>query len=176
MIPKNIKPGDLIGIKRKRKKLGLNIFAWLRWFVKGGWWPWLVYFATKSDITHIAIYIGDGQVVEAIQNDKVRIASFPEHEEFIVGTAPLTDKQREDLVKWAKSQVGRKYSWLQFVVAGMKFLGKLRDLFAWIGLICSSFATIGHKMVDFLLLNNENDASLVVSPGEVMMSPILTLI
>lgn len=155
MIPNNIQIADIIALKRKNLKNKNGSF---------NWWGLGVRFVTRSWFTHTAIYIGNGQIVESDWSCGVRIAPFPENEDYLVLTAPLTDKQRNGIVEWSISQVGREYSWTQLVMAALG-LSKVGILTLYAGIICATFNALAYHKFGYDVVDD-----VVCTPGEIVNS------
>jgi cell wall-associated NlpC family hydrolase len=108
-------------------------------------WSILVELVTHSHITHGAVYVGDGRIVEAIIGEGVRESALPARYHHY--SLNLTDDERAKIVAWAKSQVGQPYSMLQFFAAAFTRLGVLRRLFKVKGFICISFVADALRQV-----------------------------
>lgn len=70
----------------------------------------------NSPYTHVALYIGDNQLIEANSGIKSRIRDIEPSEDFEVHSfKDITDDQRDRLVKAARHLVGYKYDYAQIV-------------------------------------------------------------
>ena len=78
------------------------------------------------DYEHAFIYIGDGQIVEAEPGGAI-ISDLSEYDGRAImwstGLVPLTDVQRDSIVRAAIKQVGTPYSFLDYLAIGLYRLG-----------------------------------------------------
>lgn len=115
---------------------------------------------TDSPVSHVAIYVGSGQVVEAVDQG-VRIRALSEALEddyYAAAFRPdgLTDAQRESLARWLRSQVGRSYDYV-----AVASLLTYQNPEAWFcsELVLAAFEHIGKPLVS---------ASSRSTPGEIL--------
>jgi len=89
-----------------------------------GWAARLIQFGTGSKWNHAGIYIGDGQVIEARPNG-VKIRSIDQYSSFpiIWSNEPLTEVQRKNLIKFAKTFENEKYGIGSIIALAFKCLG-----------------------------------------------------
>ena len=89
-----------------------------------GWAARLIQFGTRSKWNHAGIYIGDGQVIEARPNG-IKIRSIDQYNSFpiIWSSEPLTEIQRKNLVKFAKTFKNEGYGIGSIIALAFKCLG-----------------------------------------------------
>lgn len=72
----------------------------------------LIDWAESGIYSHVAIYIGDEKIIEAQGLKVVGITSLDTYPFYDVGSVDLSDEEREDLVRYALTQIGTRYDWL----------------------------------------------------------------
>ena len=89
-----------------------------------GWAARLIQFGTRSKWNHAGIYIGDNKVIEARPNG-VKIRDVSEYDNFPImwSNEPLTEEQRSNLVKFAKSFENDGYGVGSIIALAFKCLG-----------------------------------------------------
>ena len=74
---------------------------------------------TNSPVSHVAIYIGDGQVIESVDEGVVvRSLTDALQDDYYAAAFradALTDPQRSTLVRWLRSQVGKQYDYVAII-------------------------------------------------------------
>ena len=114
-----LKPGDVI-------------------FVRGGNWigSWLVMYLTSSWVSHVATYVGNGEVIHATTQgvvlDPLQSLVSNERDGILPFMLPLSDEERAAIVDRQMSMLGTPYSLR--VVAFKAFLiisGRLWTYFRW---------------------------------------------
>jgi hypothetical protein len=86
----------------------------------------LIRHATESWAGHAFVYIGDGQIIEAVPS-AVRVAPAASHPEAVWNARyPLTDAQRMRICARARALVGCSYDYPSYVGFALKVL-KVRD-------------------------------------------------
>ena len=89
-----------------------------------GWAARLIQFGTRSKWNHAGIYIGDNKVIEARPNGvKIRDLSEYDNLPIIWSNEPLTEEQRSNLVKFAKSFENDGYGVGSIIALAFKCLG-----------------------------------------------------
>jgi len=110
-------------------KMQIGDVIFFRGTVRGSTSPisWLIQTLTKSEFTHVGLYVGDGKIIEADRFIKTRIRKFrPDREHHTIYRLPkLTDIQKEAIQWYAKRYEGMGYDYLQII--GFIF----RLLFKW---------------------------------------------
>lgn len=151
-------PGDVI-LTRSNSVVGSLIRFGERARFAG--WPaalhWLIKFVLRisqpdelSDpwwANHAAVYIGDGQLIEALA-DGLTLSPVSKYSQSIhvplAGLRPdVTDTDRAQAVGFARTQLARhdRYGWLSIASIVVQLLTPLRLDLSWDGaLICSAFA------------------------------------
>jgi len=89
-----------------------------------GWAARLIQLGTRSKWNHAGIYIGDNKVIEARPNG-VKIRDVSEYDNFPImwSNEPLTEEQRSNLVKFAKSFENDGYGVGSIIALAFKCLG-----------------------------------------------------
>ena len=89
-----------------------------------GWAARLIQLGTRSKWNHAGIYIGDNKVIEARPNG-VKIRDLSEYDNFPImwSNEPLTEEQRSNLVKFAKSFENDGYGVGSIIALAFKCLG-----------------------------------------------------
>jgi len=83
----------------------------------------LIQLGTLTKFNHAFIYVGDGQIIEATPRkgvilspvDKYSNIAWNQHE-------PKTDEQRAELVAEAKTHLGNKYSFIDYIAIILRML------------------------------------------------------
>jgi uncharacterized protein YycO len=90
-------------------------------FPSAAWW---IQVGTRSRWNHAAIYVGDGNVVEANPGG-VRVTALNTYprDEYIVSDLALSSWQRAKIVKYARSELGTPYGWLDILALALVNLG-----------------------------------------------------
>lgn len=83
---------------------------------------WAIRFGTDSPVNHCFLYVGNGQIVEAVA--RVKISPVTNYSDIIWSTGRLgdrnpTDAQRELIVKYALASVGERYNVLDIVAIAL---------------------------------------------------------
>lgn len=83
----------------------------------------LITWVTKSPYTHVALVIGDGEIIESDRFIKTRRIEIDLTEPFDVYTVEnLSDETREEIVKYALEFVGTKYDYWQIFRDFIRFV------------------------------------------------------
>jgi len=136
-----------------------------------GWVGKLIRLGTASRWNHAFIYIGNGQIVEANPTGveispvaKYPIIAWNKHED-------LNNDQRDAVVAYAKTTVGKPYAFLVIGnivlrILGLKILANtkiLRKLAQQPGYICSELVAESYNSIGIKLYNKPLD---LVTPGD----------
>lgn len=108
-LDKILKPGDILYTKpREIKNIPSKIFYNVEKIFQG------------SPYTHVGLYIGDGQIVDAgiwknrgkssTEVHKIPLKNFAERYKFKVLRVNASKKEREEAVEYAKNQVGKSFN------------------------------------------------------------------
>jgi cell wall-associated NlpC family hydrolase len=81
-----------------------------------GWGGRLIRWGTRSNVNHAGLYVGAGLVVEA-QPSGATVAPMPDHA--VWSDLPLTDLEREAIVRESRRLLGTPYSWIDVVCIGL---------------------------------------------------------
>lgn len=84
----------------------------------GGWVSWAIRKLTRSTVSHAAVYVGGGNIVEAWASG-ARVRPLGEWPEAIWSTIPLTGQQRMAICRYALAAVGTPYNFLDIAVQGI---------------------------------------------------------
>jgi hypothetical protein len=99
------------------------------------WLSWAVMYMTKSEISHAAIYLGNGLIFHATLSGVVQesIESlYGARSRLLPCTIEASDEQRAKLRVYIASQLGRPYGWgIVFAKALRILFGRLWPLFRW---------------------------------------------
>jgi len=124
-----------------------------------GWAARLIQFGTRSKWNHAGIYIGNDQVIEA-RPIGVKIRSIHEYDSLpiIWSNEPLTETERENLVKFAKSFENDGYGIGSIIALGFKCLGLSIFPANWLAIhekkvICSQLVAWCYSHVKIKLTN-----------------------
>jgi hypothetical protein len=96
---------------------------------------WLIMYLTTSEISHVASYLGDGQIIHStaggVSIDPVE--SLFDHNTRVLPTQwDLSDTERAGMVESLKSNLGRPYGWAAVLTKGLMILsGRDWPYFRW---------------------------------------------
>lgn len=85
----------------------------------------VINWAEHGKYSHVAIYVGDGQVIEAQGGRRISLAPLSNYRKYDVGKVDMTDQQREDLIKYAMTQRGLPYDWLLIFIIAVRLLFRI---------------------------------------------------
>jgi cell wall-associated NlpC family hydrolase len=82
----------------------------------------VIEFAENGPYSHVAIYAGNGQVIEAQGGRTIGFNNLSVYKNYDVGRVDMTDFQREALIRYAKTQFGKRYDWELVYVLFLKLV------------------------------------------------------
>ncbi|HEX5132092.1 MAG TPA: hypothetical protein VFX92_06360 [Candidatus Krumholzibacteria bacterium] len=96
---------------------------------------WLVMYLTKSEVSHVASYIGGKRIIHAtfsgVTEEPLAVLFTPNTLLFACGTRS-TSEQQTSFVPAARARVGRRYGWFWVVLKGLFiFTGRDPLYFRW---------------------------------------------
>lgn len=154
------RPGD-IGLTRIEGALGVAV-KWGQAMVDG----------YLSNWTHAFVVLDNGEIAEA-QPGGVRVITLDEYRdrEVIYSQFELSEAERLDIVRFARSKVGTPYSFLEYLYL---VLNKFKRTPAWLvrliedenHLICSQFAALCYLKAGVPLFS-DGDLDMDVTPGDI---------
>jgi uncharacterized protein YycO len=164
-LKKSLKPGDILFTAPIREKMqstfGKYFYKPISKAVQG------------TDFGHAAMYVGDGQVVEARMGETtkaVSLASVAKKQQIVAMRPNVTPKERREAIAYVESQKGKPFSMTALANTLNPFRGKRkgRKPEEADALICSALVANAYARRKF------SDAPRVVTtPAEVMRSPHL---
>lgn len=100
----------------------------------------LIEWAEDGVYSHVALYVGDGFVIEATGGNRIKLARLSSYASYDVGSVSMTDQQREDLIAYAMTQQGKRYDWALIGIIALRLLLRIDIPYAERALrICSTF-------------------------------------
>lgn len=98
-----------------------------------GLYSWIIRIKTWHAVSHVEVYIGDGQSVAS--RDGLGVGEYPLREDYTHVLRPSVPFQRRAAMYWFRRRAnGQPYGWLDLLA----FVGMTRDH---PGMVCSDFAT-----------------------------------
>lgn len=85
-------------------------------------WGWLIRLVTRSEWSHVALYIGDGMIAEidAFQGAHVSPLAYDRYQ--VLRHPAMTEEQAAVAVAWCRGQVGAMYDWGVIVEIGLRIV------------------------------------------------------
>jgi len=84
--------------------------------------PWLIRTRTKSEYSHSAIYVGDGQIIESDIPDGVIKSPIKRYDHYdVYRNRLMTPEKAKEICDWLETKLGYKYDYMG--VAGIFFDG-----------------------------------------------------
>lgn len=149
----NLQPGDLI-------------------FVRGtGWIGKAIERITNSPYSHVAVYVGAGNVIEAQGGRTVgfqRLSFYEGCYDAYRTIKPLTEAEGTAIVNYLVSQIGGKYDYFDIFILFLRYKLKIRIPYveAKHHFICETLAADAYESAGITLDGND-------SPGGLSESPLL---
>ncbi len=140
-----------------------------------GFLAWLVRRATGSPWTHVALFVGDGQIAEISPEHQARVVPmrYRRYKAFRL-RGGLVPSQQAAIIAWLRGRIGSRYDWA--AVAGIA----LRGLFGGLGAclnsrrryICTELVIEAYRAAGIDL----DPTCRPVTPAELMASEALQLV
>ena len=90
----------------------------------GSWQAWCIRLATRSEVNHAFVYVGNDNIVEGNPNG-ANLAGVEKYPNAIWLDFGLTDTKRASVAAHARDCIGVKYNWLDDAAIGVaKLLGR----------------------------------------------------
>lgn len=137
----------------------------------------LIAWATRSPFSHVALYAGDGYIIESnafVRTRQIYRKDF--YDEYEIMTHPtLSEEEREAIVAYAIERIGARYDYLQILAIIIRMITGLHislfdqpHRYICTELIGKAYASIGVSLLPHIPTDS-------VSPSELRLSYILRL-
>lgn len=151
------KPGDLVLIR------GATFFGEL------------IEWAENGEYAHVALYAGNGQILEANGHRRTGYAPLSKYAgEYDIGRIEATDAQRMQALAYAESKIGTRYAWGLIVSIVLKLVFHInRPYQSKTAFICSSYVVEAWRSAGKLLTRADKPTpqDLAESPRVSIRSP-----
>jgi cell wall-associated NlpC family hydrolase len=137
----------------------------------------IIEWLTSSKYSHVAMYIGNGEVIEAQRLRSVGLAPLSEYDgKYDVYTCPtLTDDQRKQIIEYARSMGGIKYDYLDIARLFLRCVFRLElPIDDPTRIICSELIVKAYSKAGIKLVQGREDYD--VTPEDVAESKMLKML
>jgi len=90
---------------------------------------WFIMYWTNGPWSHVAMYTGGSKIIHAISGGVVEesLYKYMDKKSFLYSLRPrgMNDEKRKDILKRAKSKLGKKYAWGKAIFLGVLILNNL---------------------------------------------------